>query len=48
MHGGLVDARFFEPNLGALAARFHVYTPERRGQGHTPDVAWWPCSVRSW
>ncbi|TDO52212.1 pimeloyl-ACP methyl ester carboxylesterase [Kribbella sp. VKM Ac-2527] len=38
MHGGLVDARFFEPNIGALAEHFHVYTPERRGHGHTPDV----------
>jgi pimeloyl-ACP methyl ester carboxylesterase len=38
LHGGLVDARFFEPNLGVLAERFHVYTPERRGHGHTPDV----------
>jgi len=38
LHGGLVDARWFEPNLGPLAERFHVYTPERRGQGHTPDV----------
>jgi pimeloyl-ACP methyl ester carboxylesterase len=38
MHGGLVDARFFEPNLPALAEKFHVYTPERRGHGHTPDV----------
>ncbi|MFI9152807.1 alpha/beta fold hydrolase [Streptomyces sp. NPDC053367] len=38
LHGGLVDARFFEPNLGALAEHFHVYTPERRGHGHTPDV----------
>jgi pimeloyl-ACP methyl ester carboxylesterase len=38
MHGGLVDARFFEPNLGPLAEKFHVYTPERRGHGHTPDV----------
>lgn len=38
MHGGLVDARFFEPNIGPLADRFHVYTPERRGHGHTPDV----------
>ncbi|MFH8989590.1 alpha/beta fold hydrolase [Streptomyces sp. NPDC017940] len=38
LHGGLVDARFFEPNLQPLAARFHVYTPERRGHGHTPDV----------
>jgi pimeloyl-ACP methyl ester carboxylesterase len=38
MHGGLVDARFFEPNLAALSRRFHVYTPERRGHGHTLDV----------
>ncbi|MFD7257245.1 alpha/beta fold hydrolase [Streptomyces sp. NPDC059874] len=38
MHGGLVDARFFEPNLPALAEHFRVYTPERRGHGHTPDV----------
>lgn len=38
LHGGLVDARWFEPNLEPLAERFHVYTPERRGHGHTPDV----------
>jgi pimeloyl-ACP methyl ester carboxylesterase len=38
MHGGLVDSRFLEPNLGPLAERFHVYTPDRRGHGHTPDV----------
>ncbi|TFV85820.1 alpha/beta hydrolase [Blastococcus sp. CT_GayMR16] len=38
MHGGLVDARFFAPNLAPLAQRFRVYTPERRGHGHTPDV----------
>jgi pimeloyl-ACP methyl ester carboxylesterase len=38
MHGGLVDARFFEHNIGPLAERFHVFTPERRGHGHTPDV----------
>ena len=38
MHGGLVDARFFAPNLPALAEHFRVYTPERRGHGHTPDV----------
>ena len=38
MHGGLVDARVFAPNIGALAERFRVYTPERRGHGHTPDV----------
>jgi pimeloyl-ACP methyl ester carboxylesterase len=38
MHGGLVDARFFDKNIPALAKHFHVYTPERRGHGHTPDV----------
>ncbi|MGN9909710.1 alpha/beta fold hydrolase [Phytohabitans sp. LJ34] len=38
MHGGLVDARWFAPNIDVLAERFHVYTPERRGHGHTPDV----------
>ncbi len=38
LHGGLVDARWFDPNLGPLAERFHVYTPERRGHGHTADV----------
>jgi pimeloyl-ACP methyl ester carboxylesterase len=38
LHGGLADARFFQPNLPALTEHFHVYTPERRGHGHTPDV----------
>jgi pimeloyl-ACP methyl ester carboxylesterase len=38
MHGGLSDARFFGATTPALAERFHVYTPERRGHGHTPDV----------
>jgi pimeloyl-ACP methyl ester carboxylesterase len=28
LHGGLVDARFFQPNLPALAEHFHLYTPE--------------------
>src|SRR3954453_18152561 len=31
--GAGVDARAFGPNLDALAAHFHVYTPERRGHG---------------
>ena len=38
LHGGLVDSRWFEPNLEPLAEHFHVYLPERRGHGHTPDV----------
>jgi hypothetical protein len=37
-HPGLVDSRAFGPNLGAFAARFRTFTPERRGHGHTPDV----------
>jgi pimeloyl-ACP methyl ester carboxylesterase len=38
MHGGLVDSRAFEHNIDALAEHFRVFTPERRGHGHTPDV----------
>jgi pimeloyl-ACP methyl ester carboxylesterase len=39
LHGGLGDARVFDGNLAALADRFQVLLPERRGHGHTPDVA---------
>jgi pimeloyl-ACP methyl ester carboxylesterase len=38
MHGGSVDARFFDQNVDALADRFQVFLPERRGHGHTSDV----------
>jgi pimeloyl-ACP methyl ester carboxylesterase len=38
LHPGLVDARAFGPNLAAWSERFHTFTPERRGHGHTPDV----------
>jgi pimeloyl-ACP methyl ester carboxylesterase len=38
LHGGAVDARFFDQNKEQLAARFHVLTPDLRGHGHTPDV----------
>jgi pimeloyl-ACP methyl ester carboxylesterase len=38
LHPGGADARAWAPNLDALASRFHVFTPERRGQGRTPDV----------
>ena len=38
MHGGFTDASEFGANTPALAARFRVLTPERRGHGHTPDV----------
>jgi pimeloyl-ACP methyl ester carboxylesterase len=38
MHPGGADARAWAPNVDALAAHFHVFTPERRGHGRTPDV----------
>ena len=39
LHGGFSDASEFGATTPALAARFRVITPERRGHGHTPDVA---------
>ena len=36
--GAGVSARAWSPNLDALAAKFRVFTPERRGHGHTPDL----------
>jgi pimeloyl-ACP methyl ester carboxylesterase len=38
LHPGGADARSWAPNLDALAAHFHIFTPERRGHGRTPDV----------
>lgn len=38
LHPGGADSRAFGPNLDALAARFQVLTPDRRGHGRTPDV----------
>ena len=42
MHGGLVDARFFEPNLGPLAERFHVTALDLPGFGESrgPTRPW--------
>lgn len=38
--GGVgVDTRAFGPNVNDLAKRFHLFLPERRGHGRTPDVA---------
>jgi pimeloyl-ACP methyl ester carboxylesterase len=38
-HPGGVDSRSLHPNpQDALAAHFRVFTPERRGHGHTADV----------
>ncbi|MEV4188528.1 alpha/beta hydrolase [Streptosporangium canum] len=38
LHGGFSDSRDFDGNLGALAGRFRLLLPERRGHGHTADV----------
>jgi pimeloyl-ACP methyl ester carboxylesterase len=38
LHGGLTDSRDFGGNLDALASRFRLLLPERRGHGHTADV----------
>jgi pimeloyl-ACP methyl ester carboxylesterase len=37
--GGVgVHSQTFGPNLEILASQFHVFLPERRGHGRTPDV----------
>jgi len=38
MHGGLVTNDTWGAQLPAFAERYHVYAPERRAHGHTPDV----------
>ncbi len=38
LHGALTDASEFGATAPALAERFRVLTPERRGHGHTPDL----------
>ena len=38
LHGGLTDSRDFTGNLDALAGRFRLLLPERRGHGHTADM----------
>ncbi|MDQ3782253.1 MAG: alpha/beta hydrolase [Actinomycetota bacterium] len=37
LHGGAVDSRFFEHNLGPLAERFRVITTDLWGHGRTAD-----------
>jgi pimeloyl-ACP methyl ester carboxylesterase len=38
LHGGLTDASEFVATEPALTPTFRVFTPERRGHGHSPDV----------
>src|SRR6185437_3529938 len=37
--GAVVDSRALGPTVVAVAEVCHVYTPEQRGHGRTPDVA---------
>jgi len=38
LHGGFSDADELDPVRERYAARFRVFTPDRRGHGRTPDV----------
>ena len=38
LHGAFTDASEFGGTVPALAEHFHVFTPDRRGHGHTPDI----------
>ena len=38
LHGGFSDSGELDPVRDSYAARFRVYTPDRRGHGRTPDV----------
>jgi pimeloyl-ACP methyl ester carboxylesterase len=38
LHPGGATAQALSPNIEPLAAHFRLFTPERRGQGRTPDV----------
>src|SRR5262244_4182359 len=38
LHGGGVGADSWQAQVPAFAAEYHVFVPERRGHGRTPDV----------
>ena len=38
LHPGLADSRAFEEYVPELAKHFHLFRPDRRGHGRTPDV----------
>jgi pimeloyl-ACP methyl ester carboxylesterase len=38
LHGGFVGAESWAFQIPALSADYHVFVPERRGHGRTPDV----------
>jgi pimeloyl-ACP methyl ester carboxylesterase len=38
LHGGFSESGELDPVRARYAAQFRVFTPDRRGHGHTPDV----------
>jgi pimeloyl-ACP methyl ester carboxylesterase len=38
LHPGLADSRAFDEYVPQFAEHFHVFRPDRRGHGRTPDV----------
>lgn len=38
LHPGGVDARALDPIVEQFPERFHIYTPDQRGHGRTPDM----------
>ncbi|MFF0200304.1 alpha/beta fold hydrolase [Streptomyces sp. NPDC005017] len=38
LHGGFCTNETWDPQRAPLAAEYHVFLPERRGHGRTPDV----------
>lgn len=38
LHGGLATAESWAMQIPALAERYRLYVPERRGHGRTPDI----------
>src|SRR5688500_9883761 len=38
LHGGLATAESWAMQMPALAERYRLYVPERRGHGRTPDI----------